>query len=73
MRWLTLPKPGTKYGPCQEPCSHTDCEATREMAATICHYCGQPIGYDTPFVQIDGGLVHVSCEYDRLEHQHEGS
>jgi hypothetical protein len=30
------------------------------MAATICRYCGDPIGYETGFIN-DRGLVHITC------------
>jgi len=45
--WLS--KPGTEYGPCPDPCKHTDCQATRDMAAALCHVCEEPIGYDRRF------------------------
>jgi hypothetical protein len=35
MAALALPKPGSKYSPCLEACTHTDCAATREMAAHL--------------------------------------
>jgi len=51
----SLPRPGTKYGPCvagydaggtEMFCAHLDCAQTRAMAATHCAVCGEPIGYD---------------------------
>ena len=68
----TLPAPGKiidgeEIGPCREDCEHKECAETRRMAATDCHYCLRPIGYDTPFfnhdVTGDGDrrLVHAQC------------
>ena len=56
-----LPKPGTKYGPCKGQCEHTDCAATRRMAATACGVCGEPIDYDRAFYDTDRGLEHAYC------------
>jgi len=58
-----LSPPGTQYGPCiDEICGHTDCKATRDMAAAICPLCGHPIGYDRRFYKTDNyGLVHDLC------------
>jgi hypothetical protein len=58
----TLPRPGTKYGPCEPSCSHTDCAATRRMAETVCTFGDGPIGYDRAFYQTDSGLAHAYCE-----------
>ncbi len=64
-----LPAPGTTYGPCEPSCAHTDCALTREMAASACRYCGEPIGYDTRFYSEGQGEnprrfrhVHMVCE-----------
>lgn len=57
----TLPKPGTKYGPCKGGCQHTDCAATRRMAEATCPNCGKPIGYDTAFYNTDNGQEHAYC------------
>ena len=69
----TLPAPGTQYGPCAEPCSHTDCAHTRRMAAAVCPFCDEAIGYDRRFYN-DGGaslggfdLVHALCAEDDHE------
>ena len=60
-----MPAPGTEYGPCEDECQHRDCAATRERAAFICRYCGEPIGYDTRFYiegrPIDLLAVHALC------------
>lgn len=58
----TLPKPGTKYGPCAKPCQHRDCAATRADAERICHWCEKPIGYDTAHYRTDRGPTHALCE-----------
>jgi hypothetical protein len=67
-----LPRPGTEYGPCADPCAHTDCAATRAMAASPCRVCGQEIGYDTGFYREDSGtLVHVSARPCCLQTGHD--
>jgi hypothetical protein len=57
----TLPKPGTKYGPCKGDCEHRDCAATRRMAGTACPTCGDKIGYNRRFYETDRGLEHAYC------------
>lgn len=47
-----LSVPGSEWGPCTEACGHTDCAATRRMAATICHHCNEEIGYVLGFFDI---------------------
>ena len=57
-----LAQPGTEFGPCAEPCEHTDCASTRELAEKPCSICGEPIGYRR-FYQ-DGTwtvLTHECC------------
>lgn len=64
----TLSAPGTEHGPCEEKCEHADCRETRLMSATVCHYCEEPIGYETRFYRDEGGeLVHASCHEDSIE------
>jgi hypothetical protein len=57
----TLPRPGTEYGPCEDDCEHTDCEATKTQAANECPLCHIQIGYGIRFYQRDDGLVHARC------------
>jgi hypothetical protein len=66
----SIPKPGSKYGPCMSACRHCDCKQYRKDAATICPLCKKPIGYDTSFyddrgsISIDDflrALVHAEC------------
>lgn len=57
----SLPRPGTRYGPCRPPCEHTDCAATRRIAEGNCPACGKPIGYDKLFYQTDNGYEHAYC------------
>ncbi len=48
----TLAKPTahpTSYGPCLLKCNHTDCAATRKIAASICKFCEGPIAYEIRF------------------------
>jgi hypothetical protein len=61
MGWATLPKPGTKTGPCKEECKHVDCNMTKKDAAKLCKVCNKPIGYDRPYYIDGGGLVHAQC------------
>jgi hypothetical protein len=68
MAYGTLPKPGTKLGPClNRGCNHRDCEATRQMAAQGCSLCNKEIGYDTPFY--DDPLRHRDCSEDAAEQE----
>lgn len=71
-----LPKPGSQHGPCVEPCKHTDCALTRQMAATPCGICGDAITYDRPFYdERDGaarGLVHAMCLELEIADQQQG-
>lgn len=55
-----IQKPGTKRGPC-ESCQHRDCFESRGIAATVCHFCSKPIGYETAFYRDDGLYVHAVC------------
>ncbi len=59
---------GTEFGPCAEPCLHTDCAGTRGIAETICCFCDKPIGYDRRFYN-DAGYVHASCLEDSIEQE----
>lgn len=61
-----LPVPGSKLGPCVEPCEHVDCAETRRMAATLC-MCGGEIGYETRFYQRLSGLAHAACLEAEIE------
>ena len=59
-----LSKPGDEFGPClDENCGHTDCDATRKQAATLCGICGEPIGYERFFCQRENWAIleHVVC------------
>jgi len=50
MAAISIPKPGTKYGPCEDiKCIHSDCQRTREMINNKCEICRYKIGYDTRF------------------------
>lgn len=70
-----LDRPGTKFGPCETECLHTDCAATRRMVASPCATCGEPIGYDRGFFsnhdehRVKSGdapeYEHELCAYER--------
>lgn len=63
-----LPKPGTEYGPCADPCAHVDCLETRNMSHKQCLYCETEIGYETRFYQLEtGALVHARCHEEEIE------
>lgn len=62
----TLPKPGTKFGPCVGECVHRDCAATRAQASAIRAHCDTAIGYETRFYEVfrderEFDLAHASC------------
>jgi len=62
-----LPRPGTQLGPCEDTCEHRDCAATRALAAAPCFDCGQPIGYDTRFYQLDkDAYSHYVCAHAKI-------
>ena len=63
MASATLPKPGTKYGPCAKGCKHRDCAETRATATANCRFCVRPIGYDKPYVRarLSGAYAHETC------------
>ena len=65
-----LPEPGTKFGPCPEPCKHKDCAETRTLSDWSCHYCGLPIGYGVRFYHESdktSQYVHAHCLEDQIE------
>jgi hypothetical protein len=67
-----ISQPGTKHGPCNEPCEHRDCAASRATAEAVCRFCEKPIGYDARFYN-DGGYVHAPCLEDSIEAEREQS
>ena len=64
-----LPKPGTKFGPCEdENCQHRDCIENRKMANENCTICGLPIGYETRFYESQKDkLEHAICVEEKIE------
>jgi hypothetical protein len=62
-----LPKPGSKYGPCEGGCDHADCAETRRQAEGNCPLCGKAVGYAVPVVYLSKDLpethdvVHADC------------
>jgi len=64
-----LSTPGTQFGPCAEPCQHSDCSTIRMIAETVCRFCDKAIGFDTRFYN-DNEYVHASCLEDAVEHEH---
>ena len=64
-----LSTPGTLFGPCAEPCQHSDCSSIRMIAETLCHFCEKPIGFDTRFYK-DNDYVHATCLEAPLNKDH---
>lgn len=72
MASLSLPSPGTEYGPCVPACEHRDCAATRAMAESICRLCNGPIGYGRPCYgdeKAPGGFVHSVCLHEEIDRE----
>ena len=74
MAAISVSAPGTEYGPCPEPCNHTDCAYSRKTAATACIHCGKPIGYEIRFFTEGPSnkgekLIHLVCYVERMEAQ----
>jgi hypothetical protein len=45
-----------------EPCDHPSCRSRRAIAEnSSCPGCGEPIGYDAPYLMVDGAAVHEDC------------
>jgi hypothetical protein len=67
-----LPEPGSEWGPCVDPCSHSDCALTRADAQRSCRICAESIGYDRGYYREgnrDTGwiLVHAVCALEEVE------
>ncbi len=69
-----IPAVGSKFGPCEDECVHTDCAANRRMAAAQCVHCSKPIGYETYFFNVTPSdapvwtvLAHESCEIEAID------
>ena len=63
----TLPVPGTRLGPCLDPCKHTDCAETVAMALSVCPFCDEAINYGRRFYNDrEHGLCHAVCLEDSL-------
>lgn len=69
MASIFISPPGSKYGPCDGTCQHTDCQELRTIAASVCALCEQPIGYDQRFCQDREytGYVHEICLIEAIE------
>lgn len=64
MASVSLPKPGTKYGPCKHNCKHIECAQTRRMVKQLCRFCNEAIDYDRQFntdPDNQDELVHAVC------------
>ena len=70
MAAVTIPAPGTEFGPCLCPeCGHVDCAESRRQASTLCDICRLPIGYSNRFYQHDEWkvLTHQLCYMRKLD------
>lgn len=57
-----LAAPGSmSSAPCDRACDHPSCVEARRTAAAICTGCSEPIGYDNPYLVVDGREVHEDC------------
>lgn len=65
MAYAIIPNPGRVAGALDE--------VNRNLAQSVCHYCGRSIGYEKPFCQeeIGGDLaaVHHACRQAAIERQ----
>ena len=61
---------GSELGPCEDRCSHTDCDLTRQQMESECRYCEEPIGtrgfYRDP--EWDRDDVPVAVQWAHLVH-----
>lgn len=58
-----IPAPGEPHGPCQS-CRHQKCEQARALVLTLCHLCGDCLGFDRAYCFEDcqdARPVHVAC------------
>jgi hypothetical protein len=69
MASVTIPKPGTRLGPCLEYCQHKDCADHRKSAGALCVFCRKPIGYNVPMAYhaLDGAEAHWACIEENQE------
>ena len=69
MGWYTMAAIGSEYGPCVEPCKHTDCAKNREDLLKTCEICGEIIGADVPMYFVghakEGKVEHLRCVMKR--------
>jgi hypothetical protein len=62
-----LPRPGTRCGPCEDWCKHTDCEGIRNIANSVCGICKKMIAYGNRFYidpKNEKAYVHAICLED---------
>lgn len=62
MKTTVIHRPGSLLGACKNDCWHARCHAEKNEAATLCRYCGAPIGYNQPHYEAGGNIrAHVLC------------
>jgi len=73
MAYSITPTPGGEFL-CAEPCEHRDCKALRELIASKCGICGEPIGEGRQYCRggPGGGACHFSCLCDFVDAEREG-
>ena len=58
-----IASPGQRHGPCRS-CTHDKCAEARAITQTICHLCGDAIGFDRGYCfedYQDNRPVHIAC------------
>jgi len=73
MSATTIPNPGHPGGPCEDKCSHLECELHRARAESLCVLCNKPIDYDriyfrsavptAPTDPLRDRLTHATCQW----------
>lgn len=46
---------------CGPHCNHKRCAKVRFIADADCSYCANPIGFDEPYCDLPGGVIHARC------------
>jgi hypothetical protein len=76
MAAAVISRPGTEHGPCRHDCDHDDCAELRRVAASICLWCNNSIGYLREFCRDEdhiGRWVHYDCAEDAIANGRPGS
>lgn len=64
MGYWIISKPGSKFGPCKDPCDHLDCKDNRDMINSECELCKKKLEYEEKFFSFqDGTFHHWMCHW----------